>query len=175
MTWFIIDVEADGKAPGLFSMVSFGAVRVDRDLQTTFYGETRPISDNWVPEALAVSKIDRTTHESYEDPAITMRRFAQWVKENSVDKPIMVSDNPAFDYQFINYYMLAYTGDNPFGHSARRIGDIYSGLVKNLRASSGWKKYRKTKHTHHPVDDAKGNAEAVLELVDRFGLKMQMP
>lgn len=172
MSWFIVDVEADGKAPGLFSMVSFGAVRLDRELRTTFYAQTSPISTEWVPSALAVSKIDRATHESYDDPAVVMQRFADWVMATSVGKPIFVSDNPAFDFQFINYYMIAFLGENPFGHSARRIGDIYSGLLKNLKAGSGWKKYRKTKHTHNPLDDAKGNAEAVLEIVNRFGLKM---
>jgi hypothetical protein len=34
------------------------------------------------------------------------------------------------------------------------------------------KKYlRKTKHTHHPVDDAKGNAEALLAM-QKMGLKI---
>lgn len=172
MSWFIVDVEADGKAPGLYSMVSFGAIRVDRELDTTFYGETRPISEKWVPEALAVSNIDRATHESYEDPQVVMQRFVKWVESVSVGKPIFVSDNPAFDYQFMNYYLIAYTGNNPFGHSARRIGDIYSGLVKDLRASSAWKKWRKTKHTHNPVDDARGNAEALLVMADKYGLKI---
>lgn len=34
-----------------------------------------------------------------------------------------------------------------------------------------WKRlYRKTKHTHNPVDDAKGNAEALLAFKE-MGLK----
>ena len=30
-----------------------------------------------------------------------------------------------------------------------------------------WKWMRKTTHTHNPVDDAKGNAEALLEMQKR--------
>jgi hypothetical protein len=33
------------------------------------------------------------------------------------------------------------------------------------------KRLRKTKHTHHPVDDAKGNAEALLKMMKQ-GLKI---
>jgi hypothetical protein len=36
---------------------------------------------------------------------------------------------------------------------------------------SGWKKLRTTKHTHHPVDDAMGNAEALLKMRD-MGLRI---
>jgi len=54
-TYFTVDVEADGPIPGDYSMVSFGAVAVEPTLQHTFYGEVKPISNKWVPEALAVS------------------------------------------------------------------------------------------------------------------------
>ena len=33
---------------------------------------------------------------------------------------------------------------------------------------------RATKHTHHPVDDAKGNAEAMLAMVRGFDLKIRL-
>ena len=37
-----------------------------------------------------------------------------------------------------------------------------------------FKHLRKTKHTHHPVDDAKGNAEALLEMKHQFNLKIRL-
>ena len=43
-------------------------------------------------------------------------------------------------------------------------------MVKNSRAA--WKHLRKTKHTHFPVDDAKGNAEALIE-IQKMGLKIK--
>jgi hypothetical protein len=72
-----------------------------------------------------------------------------------------VSDNRAFDRQFINYYFHRFLGHNPFGFSARRIGDLHAGLVRDASKASDWKKFRVTPHTHNPVDDAKGNAEAL--------------
>lgn len=167
-----MDVEADGPCPGLYSMVSFGVVKVDAELKTTFFGETRPISEKWIPDALVVSKISRETHLTYEDPAVVMDKLVTWLKENSVGEPKFMSDNPCFDWQFIHYYMIAYHGSNPFGHSGRRIGDLYAGLMRNMAAGSRWKKLRKTKHTHHPVDDARGNAEALLAMAQQFDLKI---
>ena len=55
MSLYVVDVEADGPIPGKYSMVSFGAVLVEPGLGRTFYGRTRPISDAFLPEALAVS------------------------------------------------------------------------------------------------------------------------
>jgi hypothetical protein len=78
MSFFIVDVEADGPIPGEYSMVSFGAVRLDPALATTFYGRTRPVSATFVPEALAVSGHSRAEHEAFDDPAEVMARFESW-------------------------------------------------------------------------------------------------
>lgn len=172
MTWFVVDVEADGRYPGDFSMVSFGVVRVDDEIKTTYYGEVAPITDKFVPEALAVSGLSRKQHLQFRPPEIVMPEFVDWLKKNNTGKPVFVSDNPAFDYQWMNYYLWKYTGDNPFGHSARRIGDLYSGLVNNVFKSSEWKKLKRTKHTHNPVDDAKGNVEALLHFAKQYNLKL---
>ena len=45
MSYFVVDVEADGPIPAEFSMVCFGAVLFDGPLDKSFYGQTRPISD----------------------------------------------------------------------------------------------------------------------------------
>ena len=63
-----------------------------------------------------------------------------------------------------------YLDGNPFGFSGRRIGDLYCGFVNDTWAK--WKHLRKTRHSHNPVDDAKGNAEALLEMQHQ-GLKVK--
>jgi hypothetical protein len=159
MTDIIVDVEADGPAPGLYSMVCFGAVVCDGVFDKTFYGQTAPITSIHIPEALAVSGFTREQHEAFDQPMMTMVKFNRWLKEFP-DRVTMWSDNPAFDWMFINYYLWRYPGENPMGWSARRIGDVYCGHMGNLRAR--WKnKLRKTVHDHNPVNDAKGNAEAL--------------
>jgi hypothetical protein len=40
--------------------------------------------------------------------------------------------------------------------------------------SKNFKHLRKTKHTHNPVDDARGNAEALIYLKNEMGLKISL-
>jgi hypothetical protein len=171
--WIVVDVESDGPVPGIdmYSMISFGAVVLDKALNKTFHGLVKPISNQYIKEALAISNISRETHESYPDPEVTIKDFGIWLKDQSVvsERLTLISDNPAYDWQWINYYTTRYLGKNPFGFSARRIGDIYSGLTKDAHNASAWKKYRTTKHTHNPVDDAMGNAEALVMFNKKYG------
>jgi hypothetical protein len=160
--FIVCDVEADGPIPGEYSMVSFGAVAVEPTLSRTFYGEVRPISDKWVPEALAISGISRETHEGFDEPEDVMRAFAKWIEETADGRPVFVSDNNGFDAAWINWYFHKYLGRNPFGYSSRRIGDMYCGLKRDPFAQ--WKHLRISPHNHNPVSDAKGNAEALLKM-----------
>jgi hypothetical protein len=169
MSLIVVDVEADGPIPGKYSMVSLGAVVVEPSLSRTFYGRTRPISESWLPDALAVSGIRREEHLLHDDPAEVMARLDRWISEHSRGKPVLCSDNLAFDWQWVNWYFHTYLGRNPFGWSGRRIGDLYCGMVKDGYAT--WKHLRRTPHDHHPVNDAKGNAEALLAMID-MGLKL---
>lgn len=170
MSLIVVDVEADGAIPHKYSMVCFGAVVVEPSLAKTFYGKTKPISDEFVPQALAISGFSREEHLTFDDPKDVMQEFNDWINANSNSRPIFISDNLAFDWQWINYYFHYFVGKNPFGFSGRRIGDLYSGLKKDFFAASEWKKFRQTIHTHDPVDDAKGNAEALLTIRE-MGLK----
>jgi len=171
MSYVIVDVEADGPIPAEFSMVCFGAVLFDEPLEQSFYGRTRPLGGQFLPEALAVSGFSREQHLTFDDPKTVMAAFAAWLERHSKGRPIFVSDNVAFDWQFINYYFHRFLGGNPFGYSGRRIGDLYAGLVKDASRSTQWKHYRVTPHTHHPVDDARGNAEA-LKKFRELGLRI---
>ena len=100
----------------------------------------------------------RTTYHGTDCSEATMQAFAGWLRK--WDRPTFMSDNPAYDWQWINFYFWKYGIDNPFGFSARRIGDYYAGLVGDFRAASNWKRLRVTKHDHNPVNDAMGNYEA---------------
>ena len=83
--YFSADVETDGPIPGPYSMLSFALVRAGTfdgdafrpaaDFGTHFGAELRPISDDFEPEALAATGIDRDHHvRSGEDPAEAMTR-----------------------------------------------------------------------------------------------------
>jgi len=168
--WIVVDVESDGPAPGIYSMVSFGAVVVAPGFQQTFYGKTRPLPDaKWQMAALAVSGFTRGEHEGFDDPKHVMMQFDRWLTEIHDRIPafaggrrlVFWSDNNGFDWQFINYYLHRFVDNNPFGYSSRRIADYAAGI--GLR---GWKHLRVTDHTHNPVDDATGNAEALAKIME---------
>lgn len=170
MTYIMIDVEADGPIPGDYSMISFGAVVVEKNLTKTFYGQLHPISDHWIPEALAVSRFSREETLQFPNPQKVMEEFEEWVQKNSNRCPMFVSDNNGFDWQFINWYFHHFRQRNPFGFSSTNLGSLYKGVVRDV--FQNFKHLRTTKHTHHPVEDAKGNAEAMLAMIEQFDLKI---
>lgn len=172
MSFIVVDVESDGPIPHKYSMVCFGAVIVEPTLSKTFYGQTKPISKLWDPAALSISGFSRDEHEKFDDPEKVMKDFKEWILKNSVGHPVFISDNLAYDFKFIDWYFHWFLGDNPFGFSGRRIGDLYCGLVKDSFAK--WKYLRKTTHDHNPVNDAKGNAEVLLHMKDKMGLKINL-
>ncbi len=167
-----VDVEADGPIPGPYSMISLGACvagRHDGDVFTpvdpevqTFYRELRPISDQFVPEALAVSGLDRDLLvKSGAEPAAAMRDFAAWVKEVSGPAAAVFTAYPAsFDWMFTYWYVMRFTGSSPFGHSrcldmktyfAARAGRPISGVAKGTMPK---RLLSNRKHTHNALDDA---------------------
>lgn len=167
----MVDIEADGPIPGDYSMICFGAVIVEPGLNRTFYGKVRPISDKFIPDALAVSGFSRDDTLTFDEPLHVMQAFGTWLVETCGRRAMFVSDNNGFDWQFINWYFHHFSGSNPFGFSSTNLGSLYKGMQKDTFVN--FKHLRKTKHTHHPVDDARGNAEALLEMKE-MGLKINL-
>lgn len=170
MAYVMVDVETDGPIPPDYSMVCFGAVIVDESLDKKFYGELRPISENWISDRLNISGFSREQTLKFNDPKFVMVEFENWLKLNVKDKPVFISDNNGFDWQFINYYFYHFLGNNPFGYSSINLGSLYKGLVKDTTLN--FKHLRKTTHTHNPVEDVLGNAEALLYMKRDMGLKI---
>jgi len=175
MSFFIIDVEADGVIPPKYSMISLGAVKITEDINTSpvFYQEIKPISESWNPESLAISGFTREETLNFEDPKIAMQRFYDWIKDNNKNgRPVFISDNNSFDFGWVNWYFHNFIGENPFGWSSRRIGDFYAGLTNDWYAK--WKHLRKTAHTHNALDDAIANATAFLEIIKTHDIKISL-
>ncbi|MGX1134157.1 hypothetical protein RKD49_006347 [Streptomyces glaucescens] len=126
-----VDIEADGPIPGPYSMLSLEAAVAgvqDADGFTaadpgrrTFYRELRPISDEFVPEALAVSGLDRDRLRTEGlDPALALAQFGRWVREVSAEagaQPVMCGYPAPYDWTFLYWYLIRFTGESPFGHS----------------------------------------------------------
>lgn len=173
MSVYSVDVEADGPIPSVYSMTEFGLVLVDHagKFDQSFHGRCKPISDLWIPEALSVSGKSREEVMSFPEASITMKEAYEWVMDtNKGGRALVYSDNNGFDMMFMTWYFHKFIGKNPFGWSSNNIKNLYQGLVKD--SGKNHKHLRRTKHTHHPVDDAKGNAEALLYMKSVLGLKI---
>ena len=160
----VIDVEATGPTPMNYSMIQIGCVDLSG---AEFYAEFRPLEAKAAPGALESIGLTPDVIHRYPPVDKGMADFARWLELTYKGKRVPVwSDNPGFDWQFINGYLHTYTGGNPLGWSMRRIGDLYAGHVGDVSKASAWKKLRDTKHTHNALDDARGNAEALRKILD---------
>lgn len=172
MSYVMVDVEANGPVPGLYSMIEIGAVLVKEPLTTTFYGQLKPITPIYNAEALNITGYTREDTLKFEDPSKVISRFNMWLHTN-VPKPYMfISDNNSFDWQFINYYFHNYLNNNPFGYSSTNLGSFFKGIKRDTKAN--FKKMRKTRHDHNPLNDAIGNAEAMLEIIKKYNVKIKL-
>ena len=152
-----VDCEATGPCPALGVLTEFGAVAFES--RETFHGvlfEAKPDSEKPVQSEVTGAAFD---------PVEVFGRFEAWLATVTVVRPVMVSDNPAYDWQWINDGFHRALGRNPFGHSARRIGDFYAGLVDDFMTPQRWKRLRETPHDHNPINDAMGNVEAFSRLL----------
>lgn len=159
MTWIFIDCEADGPCPSTGVLTEFGAVEYESE--RTYHGQiyqAEPDPDN--------PAISRRTGVLINPPDVVFQDFDEWLTEVcGKDRPVMWSDNPAFDFMWMCDGFWTTLGRCPLGHSARRISDFYAGLTGNVRNSQHWKSLRITKHDHNPVHDALGNVEAMKRIL----------
>ena len=157
------DVEADGPIPGPYSMIALGMAVVGRpDLR--FYTEIRPISDDFVPEALAVSGLDRERLlREAPLPEVAMAHAARWVNGlRQQGRPVFLAGPAVWDGMFVHWYFIKFTGRSPFGQTGSGI-DLRSywmgmqggewaasrkGSIKHALQLQG------VPHTHHAGEDA---------------------
>lgn len=159
MSLIFVDCEAYGGCPRTGQLTEFGAVEYKS--RKTFHGIVVPSK----PSAANPAVPEPTGPIDSEHEKMVFGDFAAWLQQFD-GRPVFVSDNPAFDWQWINDGFLRCLGKNPFGHSARRISDFYAGLTGDFRNTQKWKRLRITSHDHNPVNDAMGNVEAFERLLN---------
>jgi hypothetical protein len=185
--YFSVDVEADGPIPGPYSMISFGVAvagtRSNDGFQAadpgaaTFYRELRPISDDFDPAALAVSGLDRPALlVDGADPGLAMTEFTAWVRATTGDaRPVVVGYPACYDWMFLYWYLVRFTGTSVFGHS----GCLDLKTLYAVKAQVAWGAAVKNRmprhllsrrpHTHHALDDAIEQAELCANLMTWSG------
>ncbi|MCS4503190.1 hypothetical protein KBTX_01034 [wastewater metagenome] len=159
------DIETDGPAPGLHSMLSFGtaAYTADGALLATY-------SANLVRLADAVEHPDtiawwRTQPEAWaacraepRPPETVMPGYAAWLKALP-GRPVFVGYPASFDFAFVNHYLHRFHGSNPFGFAALDIKSyamavLGESFTRTTRARMPAHWFADLPHTHVALDDA---------------------
>jgi hypothetical protein len=130
------DVETDGPIPGPHSMLSFGsaAYTADKVLVSTFEAnlETLPGAKPH-PETAAWWETQPTAWETcrrnLQTPSAAMADYLAWIKSLS-GKPVFVAYPVGFDFMFINWYLISFVGQSPFGQSALDIKSYAMAVLK---------------------------------------------
>jgi hypothetical protein len=157
-SYVLVDCEARGTSPvnGIFT--EFGAVHFDT--LATFHGRLFEAAPDPANPAVPVVGARLAT-----DLEIATACEAWLRVQLGGRRPVLVSDNPAYDFMWIAGMYDRAGLANPFGHSGRRISDFWAGMHRDFRRTQDWKQFRRTPHDHNPVHDAMGNAEALAEIL----------
>ncbi len=188
-----IDIEASGRTPGKYSMLSFGAAIVfDSDKQ--FYRELKPINENYIHGnmeigCLGLKCIEDLSEDCYnpknklfkpdlvlkvlqvkgQNPSKAMSEFNDWILESTKGFiPIMAAVPTSFDCMFITYYFdNFFDGKDPFGHNSEDFGSMYRMYKRDVNASfKEMEQVTKTGHTHNALDDAVEYAKQFEKLLE---------
>lgn len=179
---FIVgDVEATGPNFARHNMYQFGYVPLLAD-GTLFPGRSIDLlfrTKYHYPRTLAFLKHDLgLTPEILQarptaiKPKLAMEMFADDISDQlkitSAKEAVFLSDNLAFDWGYMHFYFLTYLRINPLGYAGRDIPSISMGMYGSRGV---WERYRTEDHTHGGLEDARGNAGAVVHMI-KDGLKL---
>jgi DNA polymerase III epsilon subunit-like protein len=141
IVYFSVDVEASGPVPGLYNLVSIGAVPVGRGggswkpEDERFYVELKPIGGAFDKEAMAVHGIPRARLEASGTPADrAMRELREFVEKRTArtagSRAVFVGHNVGFDWSYISYYFTLFKIPNPFGYKSLDIKSLAMGRLR---------------------------------------------
>jgi hypothetical protein len=178
------DVETDGPIPGPHSMLSFASAAYlpDKTLVSTFAvnletlpgAAGHPSTMGWWqahPEAWQACRQD------LQGPESAMRKYLGWLKALP-GKPVFVAYPAAFDFMFVYWYLIQFTGESPFSHSALDIKTYAMALLKTpYRESTKRHMPRRwfdpIPHTHNALDDAIEQGALFCNMLAENGLPSQ--
>ncbi len=166
-----VDIEADGPIPGPYSMLSLGAAAFAIDwsgpprvsaagtwsanLETLEGAAGHPETMKWwgsQPEAWAACRAD------LQPVAPAMAAFAAWLG-GLPGRPVFVAYPAGFDFTFVYWYLVRFTGGSPFAHAAldmktmamTLLGTTFRDTTKRTFPAR-WRGVGR--HTHVALDDA---------------------
>lgn len=175
--YFSTDVETDGPIPGPNSMMSLGSAAFlpNGTLVSTFSINLAPLEGaSPDPDTLEWWKAHPDAYQaathSQRDPQSAMEMFSNWVRETAQLhdgqgtsgslSPVFVGFPAGFDFLFVYWYLIRFTGKSPFSFSALDGKTYAMALLGNPYRKSTKRNYLKewfpknSPHTHVAVQDA---------------------
>jgi hypothetical protein len=104
------------------------------------------------PEAWAATRTDQ------EEPETAMSRYVIWIKSLS-GSPVFVAYPAGFDFLFVYWYLIRFTGGSPFSFSALDIKSYAMALLKTdyrecVKRNMPRRWFDPLPHRHIALDDA---------------------
>ena len=159
------DVETDGPIPGPHSMLSFASAAYladktlvgtfTRNLETLPGAEGHPKTMQWwqsQPEAWEACRRDAVA------PDAAMSDYVAWIDSLDGSK-VFVAYPAGFDFTFVYWYLIRFTGESPFSHSALDIKTMAMMLLEkpyrqSVKRNMPERWFDDLPHTHVALDDA---------------------
>jgi hypothetical protein len=181
------DVEADGPVPGLNSMLSFATAVYDinKNLVGTFSRnlallplatQNADTMDFWNSTPANKAAYD-VTRQDIVDPEDAMVDYVAFLRKLP-GTPVFVGYPAVYDFKWVDFYLHAFAGGNPFGFS--RCIDVKSYAMAMLKHDNIFKTSKKNfpkrwfddmPHTHIALDDAKEQGAMFVNIIrENLGL-----
>lgn len=170
------DVETDGPIPGPHSMLSIASAALlpDRGVVSTFSATLETLPDAtahprtmafWAQNAQAYAAATRDPHP----PGEVMARYAAWLG-GLPGTPVFVGYPAAWDFSFVHWYLVRFTGNSPFSHAALDIKTLAMALLRRPYRECTKSRFPvewtpKQPHTHEALDDALEQGELFLTML----------
>ena len=161
-------------------MLSFGAAcfseagdlvgTFTRNLETLEGAAGDPDTMRWwetQPEAWAASRKDLV------EPATAMNEFARFLEDLRQEQDanlVFVGFPASYDFMFVYWYLIKFTGESPFSFSALDIKTYAAAVLKKEYRACSKRGLPKrwfqgtTKHTHEALDDAIGQGQLFMNI-----------
>lgn len=176
------DIETNGPIPGDHSMLSFAsaAFTLSKGMIGTFTSnldflegsspDPSTMTEFWDknPDAWAAARKDP------QPPKLAMERYAAWLR-SLPGKPIFVGYPATFDQSFIHWYMIHFTGSDPFGFSGLDVKSYAMAVLKKPFRETIKRNMPKSwfpegrPHTHVALDDAIEQGELFMNILRANG------
>jgi hypothetical protein len=159
------DIEADGRIPGVNSMLSFAsaAFTADGKCISTFSANLELLEGAaGDPETMAWWQTEKAawdaTRVDLQKPSEALPAYVKWLKQLP-GKPVFVAYPVAYDFMWVYWYLIRFARESPFSHSALDIKTLAMAAMGTEYRNSTKKDmprewFGEARHSHVALDDA---------------------